>query len=100
MLKHLGRANFDDNRSAEFSEAILPFSAVWDDIRMKYGFSLDKKLHGSYQIVYQGKMAIPTNAEFVGCLWATGKHGKAGTETETETETGTGRDAQNGGQYF
>ena len=36
---------------------------------MKYGFSLDqKKLHGSYQIVYQQKMAIPTNAEFVGRL--------------------------------
>ena len=48
VLKHLGHANFDDNRSGEFSEAILPFSAVWDDIRMKYGFSLDqKKLHGS-----------------------------------------------------
>ena len=51
MLKHLGRANFDDNRSAEFSEAILPFIVVWDDVQMKYGFSLDQ-LHGSYQIVY------------------------------------------------
>ena len=67
MLKHLGHANFDDNRSAEFSEAILPLIVVWDDVQMKYGFSLDqKKLHGSYQIVYQQKMAIPTNAEFVG----------------------------------
>ena len=69
VLKHLGHANFDDNRLAEFSEAILPFSAVWDDVRIKYDFSLDyKKLHGSYQIVYQQKMAIPTNAEFVGHL--------------------------------
>ena len=30
---------------------------------MKYGLSLDqKKLHGSYQIVYQQKMTIPTKS--------------------------------------
>ena len=77
VLKHLGHANFDENRSAELKQfyhndkiaSILLIIAVWDDVRMKYGFSLDqKKLHGSYQIVYQQKMAIPTNAEFVGRL--------------------------------
>ena len=36
VLKHLGHANFDDNRSAEFSEVILPFIVVWDDVQMKY----------------------------------------------------------------
>ena len=36
------------------TEAIFPFIAVWDDVWMKYGLSLDqKKLHGSYQIVDQ-----------------------------------------------
>ena len=45
-------------------EAILPFiPTVWDDVWMKYGLSLDqKKLHGSYQILYQQKIAIPRSS--------------------------------------
>ena len=38
---------------------------------MKYGLSLDqKKLHGSYQIVYQQKMAIPIyKLCIMQCVW-------------------------------
>ena len=54
VLKHLGHENFDDKGSAELKQffhlSLFGMMIVW----MKYDLSLDqKKLHGSYQIVYQ-----------------------------------------------
>ena len=48
-------------------ETIFLFIAVWDGVWMKYGLSLDqKKLHGSYQIVYQQSQHTLHYAECVG----------------------------------